>query len=208
MHQVAVFIDWQNTYKAARRAFGLATFGDLRAAWPNEYGNYSPYRLAKHLAAANERGANGELVRVEIHRGLPASSRDPVGFAANRRQSQAWMAENPEVVIPRLRPLRYRDDDDDQPEEKGVDVNLALGAVEQIVLHKAQTAIIFSHDSDLLPAVEALVRIGGASSVETASWISDDHRSRLRSKAHVFHHFLDEALFHRVEARGNFDDPS
>src|SRR5262245_8546603 len=120
MHQVAVFIDWQNTYKAARRAFGYATFGD--ATWPNEYGNYSPYRLAKHLASANGRGNEGELVRVEIHRGLPASSRDPVGFAANRRQSQAWMAENREVVIPKLRPLRYRDNDNDQPEEKGVDV--------------------------------------------------------------------------------------
>lgn len=205
MHEVAVFIDWQNTYKAARRAFGLATFGE--AAWPNEYGNYSPYRLAKHLAAANERGANGELVRVEIHRGLPASARDPVGFAANRRQSQAWMAENPDVVIPRLRPLRYRDDDDDQPEEKGVDVNLALGAVEQIVLHRCQTAIIFSHDTDLLPAVEALVRIGGASCVETASWVSNDHRSRLRSKARVFHHFLDETVFRGVETRVNYANP-
>src|SRR5689334_21458384 len=116
MHRVAVFIDWQNCYKAARRAFGMATFGD--DAWPNEYGNFSPYRLACLLAAANGREEAGQLVKVEIHRGLPSSTRDPVGYAANRRQSQAWMAENPELVIPRLRPLRYRDDDDDQPEEK------------------------------------------------------------------------------------------
>jgi uncharacterized LabA/DUF88 family protein len=202
LHQVAVFIDWQNTYKAARRAFGLATFGD--AAWPNEYGNFSPYRLARLLAAANGRGDTGALVRVEIHRGLPASSRDPVGYAANRRQAQAWIAENPEVVMPRLRPLRYRDDDDGSPEEKGVDVNLALGAVEQIVLHKCETAIIFSHDTDLLPAVEALVRIGGVGCVETASWVSDSHRSRLRSKARIFHHFLDEAIFRSVETRINY----
>ncbi len=44
---VAVFIDWQNVYQAARNAFGMATFG--QQAWPNEYGNFSPYQLARSL---------------------------------------------------------------------------------------------------------------------------------------------------------------
>ena len=171
MHRVAVFIDWQNVYKAARRAFE-ATEDLGEEAQPNECGNFSPYRLALRLAAGNGRAEQGELVRVEIHRGLPSSARDPVGFAANRRQSQAWINESPDVVMPRLRPLRYRDDDDGLPEEKGVDVNLALGAVEQIVKHTCDTAIIFSHDTDLVPAVETLVRIGGPGCVETASWVS------------------------------------
>ena len=39
--RVAVFIDWQNTYKTAREAFGWRDF-------PNEYGNYSPYQLAAY----------------------------------------------------------------------------------------------------------------------------------------------------------------
>ena len=114
------------------------------------------------------------------------------------------MKENPDVVMPRLRPLRYRDDLGGVPEEKGVDVNLALGAVEAVVRHDCDTAIIFSHDTDLLPAVESLVRIGGRHSVETASWISDDHRSRLRTKEQVFHHFLDEAVFRAVETPVNY----
>ncbi len=71
--RVAVFIDWQNVYKAAREAFGL---GQL----PNERGNFSPFKLARVLAAGHGRGSAGELLRVEVHRGLPSSSRDPVGY--------------------------------------------------------------------------------------------------------------------------------
>jgi hypothetical protein len=65
MARVAVFYDWQNVYKTAREAFGWMNM-------PNEYGNFSPYQLARILAAGNGRGANGQLVRVEIHRGLPS----------------------------------------------------------------------------------------------------------------------------------------
>ena len=72
LHRVAVFIDWQNAYKAARRAFYMTAAGEK--AVPNKRGNFSPYRLSLHLVAANERGDTGELIRVEIHRGLPASS--------------------------------------------------------------------------------------------------------------------------------------
>ena len=64
---VAVFVDWQNTYKTAREAFGWKDY-------PNEYGNYSPYELGRILAAANGRGATGQLVRVNVHRRLSRSS--------------------------------------------------------------------------------------------------------------------------------------
>jgi hypothetical protein len=92
--RVAVFIDWQNVYKAAREAFGL---GQL----PNERGNFSPFKLARVLAAGHGRGSAGELLRVEVHRGLPSSSRDPVGYGANRRQATAWVKEGGSVVVPR-----------------------------------------------------------------------------------------------------------
>jgi uncharacterized LabA/DUF88 family protein len=138
--RVAVFIDWQNAYQAAREAFSLR-------GMPNERGNFSPYGLARILTAGNERGADDDLVRVEIHRGLPNSSRDPVGFGANRRQSAAWMKENPGVVIPRLRPLRYPSphEADQAPVEKGIDVQLALGAVEQVLTQACDVAVIFTH---------------------------------------------------------------
>lgn len=195
--RVAVFIDWQNVYKAARRAFSLHNL-------PSEHGVFSPYKLARLLAAGNDRGANGKLVRVEIHRGLPSSKHDPVGFAANRRHSQAWMNECPELVIPRLRPLRYPKDGLDAPVEKGIDVQIALGAVEHALIGECEVAIIFSHDTDLLPAVEMISRITGISHIETASWTSPTHKSRLRAKPEVFHHALDEGIFRQVETPINY----
>ncbi len=194
--RVAVFIDWQNVYKGAREAFGLYS-------QPSEHGNISPYRLAQILAAGNDRGANGKLVLVEIHRGLPSSTRDPIGYGANRRQSAVWMKENPELVIPRMRPLRYPDDGSG-PEEKGIDVQLALAAVENTLVGECEVGIIFSHDTDLRPAVEMISRITGTSHVETASWTSPTFQKRLRTKPEVFNHAIPESVFHSVADPVNY----
>jgi uncharacterized LabA/DUF88 family protein len=195
--KIAVFIDWQNTYKTAREAFGWRDF-------PNEYGNYSPYELSRRLATGNGRGGDAALVRVNIHRGLPSQKHDPEGYAANRRQSAAWMKENPDVVIPRLRPLRYSRDGDEPPREKGIDVELAVAAVEWLLTDKCDVAIVFSHDTDLVPAVELLARLKGAAAVETVSWASELFNRRLRPKPPVFHHTLALADFERVESRVNY----
>ena len=185
----------------------MATFGDK--TWPNEYGNFSPYQLAQILAARNDRGGDANLVRVEIHRGLPSSSRDRLGFAATRRQAQAWMKEDPQRVIPKLRPLRYPDDENEPPQEKGIDVNLAIGIVEQVITQQCDVAILFSHDTDLLPAVEAVARIASPYNIETASWESDIHHYRLRTNIQgVYHHYLREEDFKRVETRVNYAHPN
>ena len=194
---VAVFIDWQNTYKTAREAFGWRSF-------PNEYGNYSPYQLARILAAGNGRGPDGLLVRLNIHRGLPSQKYDQMGYAANRRQSAAWMKEDPEIVVPRLRPLRYSRDQNDPPREKGVDVELALAAVEWVLGGQCDVAIIFSHDTDLVPVVETLCRLKGTASVETASWTSESFNQRIRTKEPVHHHGISQPVFERVEMRVNY----
>ena len=197
MTDVAVFIDWQNTYKTAREAFGWWDY-------PNEFGNYSPYRMSRVLASGNGRGADGQLVRVNIHRGLPSQKFDQRGYAANRRQSAAWMKENPEVVIPRLRPLRYSHDPDEPPREKGIDVELAIAAVEFVLSDRCDVAVIFSHDTDLVPAIELLSRLRGTECVETASWSSENFNRRLRVKPPVFHHLVTEPDFLSVEDRVNY----
>jgi hypothetical protein len=195
---VAVFFDWQNVYKTAREAFGWTNM-------PNEYGNFSPYQLARILAASHGRGANGRLVRVEIHRGLPSQRHDKLSYAANRRQSAAWVREAPQIVIPRLRSLRYPADYPQAPAvEKGVDVNLALGAIESVLMKMCDVAVIFSHDTDLLPVPETLARLGGTNAVETASWVSDAFRKRLRPKPAVYHHEISASVFQRVETRVNY----
>lgn len=194
--RVAVFIDWQNTYMTAREAFGWTQY-------PNEHGSYSPYSLSRLLAAGNERGRDCELVRVEIFRGLPSQRYDSIGYAANRRQAAAWQAENPAVVGVHQRPLRY-DRDTRAATEKGVDVQLAVSALEATLLRTCDVAVIFTHDTDLLPAVEAIARLKGASHVETASWASPDFNSRLRTQTRIYHHSISLAVFERVETLVNY----
>lgn len=197
--KVAVFIDWQNAYKTAREAFGLITM-------PNEHGNFSPYRLARLLAAGNERGkSGGELVRVEIHRGRPSQRHDPTGYAANRRQAAAWEAEKRGVVIPKLRPLRYPRNYPAEPAvEKGVDVQLAVNAIEASLTKQCDVAVIVSHDTDLLPVPETISRLLGGHRVETASWSSPTFQSRLRPKPAVYHHLISHQVFNMIETPVNY----
>ncbi len=194
---VAVFIDWQNTYKTAREAFGWMDY-------PNEYGNYSPFQLARILAAGNDRGARANLVRVNVHRGLPSQRYDPEGYAANRRQAAAWMKESPTTVVPRLRPLRYSRVVNEPPREKGVDVELAITAVEWTLTGRCEVAIIFSHDTDLVPVVESLSRLAKPECVETASWTSATFNQRIRTNLGNHHHNISQAVFERVETRINY----
>jgi uncharacterized LabA/DUF88 family protein len=174
---VAVFMDWQNVYEAAREAF------DLRQE-PPERGNFNPLRVAQYLAAGNKRGKDGKLVRLEIHRGLPDASFNSKGHGAADRQRQAWLALDP-VVSVHLRPVKLYDNGDGtkREEEKGIDVALAVSALEHILLNKCEVAIIFSHDSDISPPVEAICRLKDAGvvsgAVETASWQSDLYYYRI-----------------------------
>lgn len=197
--RIAVYFDWQNAYKTAREAFGLSSL-------PSEHGNFSPYRLARLLAAGNGRGKNGgELVRVEIHRGLPSQRHDPIGYAANRRQAAAWEGERRGIVIPRPRPLRYPRNYPAEPAvEKGVDVQLAVSAIEASLTKRCDVAIIVSHDTDLLPVPEAIVRLLGGHRVETASWSSPTFHSRLRPKPAVYHHLISERVFKKIETPVNY----
>jgi hypothetical protein len=196
--KVAVFIDWQNVYKTAREAFGL---GDM----PSEHGNFSPFRLSRILAAANGRGSEAELTCVEIFRGLPSQKHDLIGYSANRRQAAAWVAEQPEIVVPRMRPLRYPYNYPNEPAvEKGVDVQLAVSAIEATLRKRCNVAIIFSHDTDLLPVPETIARLAGVGHVETASWVSPWFQGRLRPKPEVYHHQISEKVFEMVETPVNY----
>lgn len=195
--RVAVFIDWQNVYMAARRAFGLERM-------PVERGNFSPYRLSRLLAAANGRGHTGRLVRVEIHRGLPSHQHDRLGYNATRRQAKAWRAEDARIVRPKLRPLRYWNYPAHPPTEKGVDVALAVNAIEAKLNDRCDVAILFSHDTDLLPVPEAIAHLAGPEHVELASWASESFRQRLRPKVRVAHHPIPRQVFEAVETPVNY----
>jgi uncharacterized LabA/DUF88 family protein len=202
---VAVFMDWQNAYGAARDAF------ELHQA-PPARGNFNPLEIARYLAAGNKRGKNGKLVRLEIHRGSPDPNTHSKAHGAAERQRLAWIALDHEIVVPRLRPVRINKQTG-EPEEKGIDVALACSAVEHVLTKKCDVAIIFSHDSDLLPPVETICRLTDKHHVETASWQSDLYYKRIPpaktswgTVEGVVNHTLKVDLFDKVETPINYTE--
>jgi uncharacterized LabA/DUF88 family protein len=195
--RVAVFYDRQNCYQQARVAFGLT-------AERSERGVFDPFELARILAFGNRRGEDGDFVRVEIHRGLPSSGKDPRGNSAVLRQQDAWHALSPLVRV-RLRPLRYRAERA-EPREKGIDVALALSVIEHVFAYFCDVAIVFSHDTDLLPLVETVARLRGVHRIETASWKNDETRyyKRIPGVPGVVNHTLRPRIFDRVETPINY----
>ncbi len=109
------------------------------------------------------------------------------------------------MVVPLMRPLRYPQNYPSDPAvEKGVDVQLAVNAIEATLRKRCSVAIIFSHDADLLPVPETIARLAGVHRVETASWCSPWFRNRLRPKPAVYHHEISEAVFDLVETPVNY----
>jgi uncharacterized LabA/DUF88 family protein len=202
---VAVFMDWQNVYGAAREAF------ELHQA-PSARGNFDPLKVAQFLAAGNKRGKDGKLVRVEIHRGLPPPNTKPKAHGAADKQRHAWEALDPAIIAVRLRPNRVNPKTGDD-EEKGIDVALACSALEHILLNKCDVAVIFSHDSDLLPPIETICRVTSPERIETASWQSDLHFRRIPPAKQswgtpfgVVNQTLKVELFDKVETPINYAD--
>jgi hypothetical protein len=89
--RVAVFIDWQNCYRTARDAFGFRG--------PGIDGKVKPLMLARALAMARVPGqGKGELQSLRIDTGRASQHHDTKTYAANRRQFQAWVNADPNVV--------------------------------------------------------------------------------------------------------------
>lgn len=199
MTRVAVFIDWQNIYLTARKAFGLSQR-------PARFGSVSPIRVADLITGLNQRSKSCQLQRVAVYRGLPSPRRDPRGNAACLAQVEAWRREGLGLVDPSLRPLTYRTAGGSQMNafEKGVDVQLAVDVVSELMLDRCDLAVVFSHDSDFMPLIEAICRLKGASRVETASWASGRNQTRIPPVRGVFNHFLGEDVFRKVEDRTDY----
>jgi uncharacterized LabA/DUF88 family protein len=163
--RVAVFIDYQNVYRGAQRAF----FGSDSSH--HIAGQVNPLKLGLVLAGTEE--PDRELVEVRTYRGLPSSKHDPIGYAAAYRQITLW--ENEALVVARHRPINYRDPRN--PREKGIDVLLAVDFVMMAIREEFDVGVIFSADTDLLPALEAVAEAKGPQACEVAAWIPSDGTS-------------------------------
>ncbi|MDE0498828.1 MAG: NYN domain-containing protein [Acidimicrobiaceae bacterium] len=165
LDRLAVFVDYQNAYMGARQAFGTGQ-GD-----PHTVGQFDPLGLARLIARRqpNYPGAKlRRLVQVSIYRGLPDASKSPTGYAAARRQVSRWQSYGSAGSIRldvQTRPLDYRTG---KPREKGIDVLLALDLAFGAADRDFDVVVLFSGDSDLLPALERADASGVA--CESATW--------------------------------------
>jgi uncharacterized LabA/DUF88 family protein len=108
-------------------------------------------RLARHLAADSP--YDRQLEQVRIYRGQPDPSKDPKGYAACSRQVGIWR-QSPLVTVT-TRTLRYPQgwpnpyQAGERPQEKGIDVALAIDFVVMAVRDEYDVGILMSTDTDL-----------------------------------------------------------
>lgn len=155
--RAAVFLDYQNCWAAIREAMVGVRTGTPRS------GQFDPLALASLLLTRKTQAHS--LVGVWTYRGRPDPRRDPRGHTANLRQSQAWAAGGVHV---RTRALQYPRDPDARPREKGIDVWLAVDMVRMALTDQFDVAILGTGDTDLQPAVEAVLDAGKR--VEVIGW--------------------------------------
>jgi len=184
--RVVVFIDWQHVYKGAQDAFHR----DRGERASGRSGNVDPILLGERLAQSSS-GRERQLGGVRIYRGQPDLARDPRGYAANWRQRLAWEGAGVTVV---QRPLRYpKAWPAERALEKGIDVVLAVDFVTMGVAGEYDVGILMSTDTDLKPALEAIVKLGGNRQprCEVAAWTARRSAPRLRiAQANLWCHYL------------------
>lgn len=196
--RVAVFIDYQNVYMGAREVFHEA-----RA--PHWAGQVDPYALGSLLVEQSRR--DRALSAVHIYRGMPDAVKDPIGFRASQRQTRFWSQHSKVRVI--TRPLRYPYTwPDGKAEEKGIDVSLAVGFVVEAIQGEYDVGILMSTDTDLRPALEAVLRLKAAH-IEVAAWSgprSDWRRLNVKSRR-LWCHWLDRGSYASVQDRRDYSKP-
>lgn len=196
MTRVAVFLDYQNVYMGARKAFD----------WHGHftYGQVYPRRLGLLLTKLGHQVDPGrQLEYVKVYRGEPSGEHSPGGQAACHRQVEYWNAQARVEAI--TRPLKYYELGHDwqgnprfEAREKGIDVLVALGMVMGAMRDAYDVAVLFTSDTDLAPAVETVLDLGKR--CEVASWRSKTHRQpRLSVPGRsLWCHWLDRQQYNQV----------
>lgn len=149
-----VFIDGQNLYKSAKRAFGY------------NIPNFDVMSLAHGLAEQN----NCKLGGVHFYTGMPGKTEDLKwhNFWARKLVDMGRVGVN--IFNP---PLRYQNQIETMPDgserstmmarEKGVDVRIAIDMVRHACLNTCDTMMLVSRDNDLAEAVKEARMIASSS---------------------------------------------
>jgi len=174
-----VFIDYENVVKSARSRFHPQGSSYID-------GHIDPGAIADLVVS--RRSGPCAVEQIRVYRGRPSPNHQPSAAAANDRQTSNWLRD-PRVWVLR-RDLRYPPDYPRRPaQEKGVDVALAVDLVRFALERRYDVGVVLSRDTDLLPALEAVVELQLAE-VEVAGW-RNMSRVRFPSSARPWCHFLD-----------------
>lgn len=193
--RVVVFLDYQNIHGWARRKF-LDWNAD-----PAD-GHVYPLRVGELLVARRQRPS--ELSQVRVYRGRPNPERQGGAARANDRQASDWERAGRVTVI--RRNLQYPPGWPTAPAvEKGIDVAIAVDVVRMSIQGELDTAILFSSDKDLLPALETVYALRAAH-VEVAAW-SQAPRLRFHGEQRPWCHYLSETDFHSVRDHFDYSGP-
>lgn len=198
--RVCVFVDYQNTFMAARSCFHTGRHGPTA-------GQFDPLKLGQLIVGRRRRPS--VLQQVRVYRGLPDATKQPRPYAANERQTAAW-TRSPLVKAVR-RPLRYpKSWPADAPQEKGVDVALGIDFVRLAVRGQFDVAVLFSTDTDLVPALEAVLELKTVGvHVEVAAWKTKGANQRLSVGGNVpWCHKLHDADYRSVRDNRDYNRPS
>ena len=91
--------------------------------------------------------------------------------------------------------------------EKGIDVALAVDLLRLALADRTyDVAVVFSSDTDLLPAIEAVIDLK-CGHIEVAAWRGAGQRLRLDGAAAPWFHWLDEVDYRAVEDPTNYSRP-
>jgi hypothetical protein len=155
--RVAVFIDFQNAHLVGHGLFGSGS--ELFRCVPD------PVKVADLIAA--RRGRPSAATAIRVYRGRPDPNHQPRVTASNDAQAAQWTRDRRVQVI--RRQLNYRDWPNHAPQEKGIDVAIAVDLMHLAIRKQYDALVLFSSDTDLLPALETIVQLR-LTHVEVACW--------------------------------------
>lgn len=196
--RIVVFIDAQNTYRQARRAF-------FRGSTYHVDGQFNPVALASYITSNGPAGSNRVLHQVRIYTGRPDSTKQPKSHAPHMKQCAAWEAAGAKVIY---RMLRYpRNWPIEREEEKGIDVALAIDFVAMAIDREYDIGVMVSADTDLIPALELVIRKHSPKTVEVASWGGLERRRLRVPGQNVWCHWLDQTIYNAVADTTDYSRP-
>ena len=193
--RLALFVDAQNTYRRARESF-----------FPNPQsgvdGQFDPVKLGQSIASRGGPGGRScSLSDVRVYSGRPDPNRDGRGHAAHMRQWNRWRTDGATVIT---EGLRYQPAWNGQPpQEKGIDVALAIDSVRLAITGACDVGVMMSTDTDLVPALRFVFEYNpGVIHANVAAWgIPTDSRRLRLPGVNVWCHWLDQADYSAVANR-------